>query len=196
MSNITTMSAISTSEDIAPQSTNNRLATVSNAVEATGTTSALPDNKCITVDEMNAMIPSQDLLFLSGQSIQDIGNFVTNNSIVVIINNKSNRLLNLMTSNVGALGSVIIPAGKVMMFPSGTSLPIEIYINTYLPVEGQATAIRGTWKGMAAQSDSSGRYREYNFGDSAYAVNFKLEFNSNAGTAYGAFFVVNVDSAV
>jgi len=41
---------------IALQAVNNRLATVNDAKAATGTTSTLPGNKCITVDEMNAMI--------------------------------------------------------------------------------------------------------------------------------------------
>ena len=43
---------------IALQAANNRLATVNDAVAATGKTSTLPGNKCITVDEMNAMIGS------------------------------------------------------------------------------------------------------------------------------------------
>lgn len=37
-----------------------RLATVNDAVTATGKTSTLPGNKCITVDEMNAMIGSNN----------------------------------------------------------------------------------------------------------------------------------------
>lgn len=41
---------------IAPQAINNRLATVNDAVAATGKTSTLPGNKCITVDELNAMV--------------------------------------------------------------------------------------------------------------------------------------------
>lgn len=42
----------------AEKAANNRLATVNDAVAATGKTSTLPGNKCITVDEMNAMIGS------------------------------------------------------------------------------------------------------------------------------------------
>lgn len=43
---------------IALQAANNKLATVNDAKAATGKTSTLPGNKCITVDEMNAMIGS------------------------------------------------------------------------------------------------------------------------------------------
>lgn len=41
-----------------PKAANNRLATVNDAKAATGKTSTLPGNKCITVDEMNAMVGS------------------------------------------------------------------------------------------------------------------------------------------
>ena len=50
--------SISTLGGGALQAANNKLATVNDAKAATGKTSTLPGNKCITVDEMNAMIGS------------------------------------------------------------------------------------------------------------------------------------------
>lgn len=123
---------------IALQAANNRLATVNDAVAATGKTSTLPGNKCITVDEMNAMIgsgggdreipidPLYDLME-SGVSLLVL-DYTNSDSPIGMINlecqgySDSYDLQNTGTAvclNVGSRGDIIMADQFSVSFESG-----------------------------------------------------------------------------
>lgn len=167
----------------APHSINNRLATVNDAKIATGKTSMLPGNKCITVDEMNAMIGSSNTYEIPTAALQDM----LETGVTVLAINYTNEAVGMI--NVSCNGyensydlqngnsAICINVGSRGDITSGYNLQVNmetggwqftVFIRPSYTDGYQVAEMFGSYSEY--DSETGGRYIECAFGSKFYSA--------------------------